>query len=606
MKKRLLQVLILVVLLSPISAFAVPQIVTQDGKTYCYDNGVKLKGFQEVEGDTYFFGRANDNPMRTGTLNIDENYYHFNEDGKMHKGLLTENNTTYYFDNNGKRVGGFQKIGNDTYFFGRYNDHPMRTGLLYIDGDYYHFNNDGKMTTGWFEENNKKYYYDENGKRVSSFQTINNNTYFFSRVGSNEMRTGEIIINNNHYLFNEDGTMYTGVLIKDDKEYYYDTNGVRRTGIVTLNNKSYFYNTSGVKSWGFQNYNGNTYFFGRLDDHPMRTGFLKIDDYYYYFKNTGEMVTGFVTTPDGIRRFFGRLNGQMRTGWVSIDGSMYYFDLDNGSMVTGNKTIDGINYNFESNGKLKTGFVTDSNGNRKYYFTNGKFADDWYIIAGQKCFFNSLGVLIGEGVQKIIDVSKYQKTIDWPTVKNSGSVDGAIVRAGFRGYGDSGRLVEDEYFYQNVQGAKSVGLKVGAYFYSQATTEKEAIEEADMTIRMLEAAGGKSVFNMPIAFDTEYTGAWENGRRAGRADYLSVDQRTKVAVAFLERIKSAGYTPMIYASKNFLNENLDMSRLSSYKLWVAQYYHYPTYQGNFNMWQYSSTEYVPGINGDVDVSVLFY
>ena len=106
-------------------------------------------------------------------------------------------------------------------------------------------------------------------------------------------------------------------------------------------------------------------------------------------------------------------------------------------------------------------------------------------------------------------------------------------------------------------------------------------------------------------FDTEYTDCWENGYRCGRADYLSKSERTNIAIAFLERIKSAGYTPMLYSNKNFLNNNLDMSKLLNYKVWVAQYYDYCTYSGQYDMWQYSSTEYIPGIPGDTDVNVLF-
>ena len=607
MKKRLLQGLFLVFLLSPISAFAAPQIVTQDGISYCYDNGVKLKGFQVIDGDTYFFGRTDDNPMRTGTIQIDGYTYHFNEDGKMHKGLYTENNKTYYFDQNGRRVGGFQKVGSDTYFFGRLDDHPMRTGTIQIDGYTYHFNKDGKMHKGWYEENNNKYYYQEDGKRATKIIEIDGLKYYFNESGNNEMRTGEIKVDNKYYLFQEDGPMFTGIYTKNGKEYYYDeTTGERRTGIVKINDKYYFYNKNGIKEYGFQKYNNQTYFFGRLDDHPMRTGFLYIDGYYYYFKDTGEMVTGFYQTPDGIKRFFGRLNGQMRTGWVNIDGNMYYFDLETGEMATGAKTIEEVNYIFNENGKLKDGFVTDTAGNIRYYFPDGSYANDWVTIAGVKYFFNSLGVMVAKNAKKVIDVSYHNKNIDWHTVSTLGGVDAAMIRVAYRGYG-TGALVNDTLYESNISGATSQGLPVGVYVYSQAITTAEAIEEADRAINIVNNLGGKGKVTLPIVIDTEYTDAWENGQRAGRADYLSVKQRTDIVLAFIERVKQAGYEPMIYASKNFFINNLDMSRLGNYKLWVAQYNHYCTYTGNGEklMWQYSSTETIPGISTYVDVSVMF-
>ena len=209
-----------------------------------------------------------------------------------------------------------------------------------------------------------------------------------------------------------------------------------------------------------------------------------------------------------------------------------------------------------------------------------------------------------------IDVSSHNTILDWSMVKNNG-YDYAMIRAGVRGYGINsqgidGNLLADEDFYNNVRGATSAGMKVGAYVFSQAINEQEAIEEANLVINMVNAAGGKNTFAMPIVFDSEFSGCKINGVRCGRADGLSKEQRTNIAIAFLETVKNAGYTPMIYASSSFLVDQLDMNRLANYEVWVAHYgVSVPSYNGAYQMWQYTSTGSVPGISGNVDLNEIY-
>ena len=209
-----------------------------------------------------------------------------------------------------------------------------------------------------------------------------------------------------------------------------------------------------------------------------------------------------------------------------------------------------------------------------------------------------------------IDVSSHNTILDWSMIKNNGYTY-AMIRAGVRGYGINsqgidGNLLADEDFYNNVRGATSVGMKVGAYVFSQAINEQEAIEEANLVINMVNAAGGKNTFAMPIVFDSEFSGCKINGVRCGRADGLSKEQRTNIAIAFLETVKNAGYTPMIYASSSFLVDQLDMNRLANYEVWVAHYgVSVPSYNGAYQMWQYTSTGSVPGISGNVDLNEIY-
>ena len=251
-------------------------------------------------------------------------------------------------------------------------------------------------------------------------------------------------------------------------------------------------------------------------------------------------------------------------------------------------------------------FETDSNGNTRFIFSDGSYANDWITINGTKYFFNSLGVMIAQNARKVIDVSYHDGDIDWAKAVQQGGVDGAMIRVAYRG-NTVGALVNDTMYSQNIQRALKQNIPIGVYVFSQAITVDEAREEARRAITIVESMGGKSKITLPITIDTEYTGKMENGVRTGRADNLTKQQRTDIVLAFLDEVEKAGYDSMIYASTNFYYEELDMNRIGNKRLWIAQYNHYCTYKGPGTkiMWQYSSTERIPGISTNVDVNVWF-
>lgn len=192
-----------------------------------------------------------------------------------------------------------------------------------------------------------------------------------------------------------------------------------------------------------------------------------------------------------------------------------------------------------------------------------------------------------------IDVSTYQGEIDWEKVAADG-VDFAMIRLGYRGYG-TGKLMFDEYFARNIQGATDAGVAVGVYFFSQAIHEEEAVEEAQM---VLEAIADYPV-TYPVVFDTEAVP--EDARTAD----MDIETLTDCAVAFCETIKEAGYRPMIYSNSRWLIREMDFSRLEPYDIWLAQYFRKPFFPYEFEMWQYTSTGTVDGIEGDVDWNLCF-
>lgn len=196
-----------------------------------------------------------------------------------------------------------------------------------------------------------------------------------------------------------------------------------------------------------------------------------------------------------------------------------------------------------------------------------------------------------------IDVSLYQGNIDWAKVKKSG-IDFAMIRLGYRGYGESGSLVEDSMFLKNIKGASSNNIDIGVYFYTQAITETEAKEEAKFVLNTINKYNAKIKY--PITIDTEMSPVG-----TGRADNLSVSKRTLIIKAFCNTIDNAGYVPMIYANKYWLNNNLDMSQLSKYDVWLAHYTTSTDYKGKYTMWQYTDKGVVSGITGNVDKSYCY-
>ena len=194
-----------------------------------------------------------------------------------------------------------------------------------------------------------------------------------------------------------------------------------------------------------------------------------------------------------------------------------------------------------------------------------------------------------------IDVSKWNGDIDWDKVRNAG-VEFAIIRAGYRG-SSTGSLVEDPYFAANIKGATASGLPVGVYFFTQAVTEVEAVEEASVVLQLVK----EYKLEYPIFIDTEGAGG------SGRADGLDVETRTLVCEAFCRTIENAGYSAGVYASRNWYNNNLHTDRLDNdYNIWLAEYRSVPLYQGYYQVWQYTSKGRVDGIEGNVDMDISYY
>lgn len=230
---------------------------------------------------------------------------------------------------------------------------------------------------------------------------------------------------------------------------------------------------------------------------------------------------------------------------------------------------------------------------KTYYFRNSQAVTGWNQIDGLQYYFNGDGSL---GSHLVIDVSTYNGDIDWNRVKEAG-IDYAIIRVGYRGY-ETARLVKDKRFDTNMRNATAAGVKVGAYIVTQAVNTNEAVEEASFIIS---ACSGYNV-SLPLAIDVESAG---NG--SGRGDKISVAERTAVINAFVQTIRGAGYSAMVYANKDWMTNRINAGGLASGStVWLAQYRSSCTYGGSYQMWQFTESGSIPGISGNVDMSAWKY
>lgn len=253
----------------------------------------------------------------------------------------------------------------------------------------------------------------------------------------------------------------------------------------------------------------------------------------------------------------------------SLSDASYIVIYDNGVDRTKTSVRDDVPVNEYK----KENLVTDKNGLKFYRDDSGNV-------------ISSVG----------IDVSYHQGKIYWDNVKAAG-VEYAMLRGGYRAYGKTGEVLPDKRFDEYAQGALDAGIEIGAYFFSQAITPEEAREEAKFLIERVRDYN----ITYPLVYDWE-----EITNDTARTDGLTGEIITQCAIAFCEEIAAAGYTPMIYANIKDSIFRYDLSQLTDYDFWLAEYdSDVPSYIYDFRMWQYSCTGIIDGISTYVDLNICY-
>ena len=192
-----------------------------------------------------------------------------------------------------------------------------------------------------------------------------------------------------------------------------------------------------------------------------------------------------------------------------------------------------------------------------------------------------------------VDVSYWQGQIDWQQVKAAG-VEFAMLRLGWRGTSE-GKLFTDDYVRQNYEKATQAGIRVGGYFFSQAISQEEAVEEARYVLDLTEGWD----IQMPIVFDWEYMGDEARTANVGSQQIMAYTK------AFCDEIAAAGHTPMIYFNPRMISNGFDLTQMTDYHFWLAMYDREMDFPYRVDMWQYTASGSVPGISGKVDLNLYF-
>ncbi len=276
-------------------------------------------------------------------------------------------------------------------------------------------------------------------------------------------------------------------------------------------------------------------------------------------------------------KFRQKMKSMLQSGSSTTQVIKYFFPDELIYTDQGSFFFQQIEENLAKNGYLASNFRQNSDGDMEY------IQDDEVVSI------------------KGIDVSKYNGNIDWEKVAADG-VKFAYIRCGIRGY-DSGKIVVDENFEKNVEGAKAAGIAVGTYFFSQAVNVEEAEEEAATVLSLLQ----DKQIDCPIALDVEKV---EGASSTPRTSSLTADEYSDIALRFCEKIKEGGYTPMIYGNIKTFLMLLDMQKLEGVQKWFAGYISddniTPYFPYEFRIWQYASKGKVDGIEGNVDMNIAFY
>lgn len=414
-----------------------------------------------------------------------------------------------------------------------------------------------KSKAGVLRKGKYYFYRDSKGKirKKAGFVNWNGNKYYVRKGG--RIQTGKTFkVGKYTYRANKKGQIKVGVY-KWGKSYYYSSSKGRlrkSKGFVTWK-KNRYYVRKGGKIQKSKSFRIGKYTYRAGSDGRIKVGVHKWGKYYYYSSSTGKLrkKAGRITWKG--KSYYSRKSGTLYTNRFYFSGSNIYYAGPKAAALTGTFKVGKYTYTANASGAITA-------SSRKY--------------------------------MRGIDVSYYQgKDIDWAKVKSSG-ISFAFLRCGYSGT-SNGKRCPDSTFKGNMQRATAAGVDVGAYYFSQACTVKEAKAEAAFAIKQVEASGCK--ITLPLVIDTEN---YPGGRAS--SSKLSRSKRTAAVKAFCDYVKSKGYTPMIYASTSWLNNNLDMKKLSGYPIWVAQYNDTVTYKGSYRCWQYTSSGKVPGIKGRVDLN----
>ena len=611
----------------------------------------------EVEGKYYYFDSTGALVLSEGWFQLDDNWYYLKGDWSLAWDEVIEvNNRKYFMDEDGCLVtNAVVEIDGQLYY--ALSSGAIRTfgGWVYAGNDWYYAGNDGVLVQNQvITSAGRLYALNQEGKLcVSQFVYTGDKLYFATSSGAFYKGTGWRY-DDGGWHFAEAGGEFKldGFITSAGKQYYMNSEGIMVTdSIVSVGEDSFYVNQNGVlRTASGWIYHDSCFYYIDSSGKILKDSILGSGEYMYYMDPEGRMVTSCYAIASNGKTYQANEKGELTpvTGWLDNGGQWLYAD-ENGIASRDEFTVlGGKTYYFDKDGVMasdgfffvgndmyyaaKSGNVRTTRGwmqlGENWYFSNDKgvfFRSATITSKGEEYYFNAEGIwepvdeyyytgiiedtsYISEGERRYhvdsngekdswfgIDVSAWNGDIDWKKVAADG-VDFAIIRAGGR-FAESGGLYDDSKLVENIKGATEAGIPVGVYFFTQAISVEEAIEEAEYTVSRIK---GLDV-ELPVVIDTEY-------KQGGRHNDISRQTRTDVVKAFCDTVEKAGYKSMYYAGMAWCESDLDTTQLTEYMHWCAQWWIRNQCDDlgiPYQVWQYSETGSIDGIKGNVDINIWY-
>ena len=379
-----------------------------DGKTYYFDTaGIVQTGWQDVEGQFFYFSPGTGQRYESGSFTIDGEQWCFDEYGAgVNISVQTENDNVYKHQDicivENRAVSEIVES-----VAGNQESEAIYTGWYLADEGWYYYDSDGSKCVGWKVIGQFWYYFDENGLMVSGEKKdIAGGIYYFGESGN--MLTGWINLPEGWYWADEYGRLQTGWRQIGIFTYYFD-NSTATFGLMAANcekmidGKMYYFGESGnLLASGWLSRPEGWYW---IDDNGDKTiGWKAIGKFWYYFDEnglmasnikrviqgstfcfgeSGNMLTGWIKQPEGW--YWADEYGRLVSGWQDIGIFRYYFEEEGSEypflmLANCTKVIDGVEYVFTESGALRTGWVYDHGD--YYYYINNQVQTGWLQING--------------------------------------------------------------------------------------------------------------------------------------------------------------------------------------------------------------------------------
>ena len=628
--------------------------ITIDGFRYYIDkdNGA-YKGIYQINGKWYHFGEGSKR-LKTGwSITLDEKEYYSDNNGVMQFGWINSDGYKFYIEKDTGAYKGIHQINGKWYHFGE-GTSRLKTGWsITVDKREYYSDKNGVMQFGWVSADGYKFFIDKDTGTYKGIHQIDGKWYHFGE-GTSRLKTGwSITVDKREYYSDKNGVMQFGWVSADGYKFFIDKDTGTYKGIhqidgkwyhfgegtsrlktgwsITVDKREYYSDKNGVMQFNWVSADGEQYYINK--DTGAYKGIYQIDENWYHFgEGTKKLKKGWSITVDK-REYYSDKNGVMQFGWVSADGYKYYIDKETGAykgihqidgnwyhfgenskqmkigwsvtlakkvyysnsegiLQKGNLYIDNNWYDFGDDYALKTGWQT-INGKTYYFYSDGTKAKYFAKIAGVRYEFSTTGELQHSNIKIIADLSYHNGYVDWDTLWNSGEIDGVILRIGYS-------LGMDRMFTNYLSEARRLGIPYSVYHFSIAENGYEAQNEANHLLSWYSNNNLSPTYG--VFYDIE---SWYNPEDGHSSDGISKAAYDEIISTYKTALNNNGIYMSLYTGKNYAE-----TRLSDYGRdqisWIAHYATDCGYRGGYRGWQYTSKGSLPGVSGNVDLSVFYY